>query len=128
MVNSNGLTVSAAARPFCPKWSWAHFLAASSDEKRIRKINLSPFLETPAIVGDLICRVPALAHPMLASPVAFIGSTELVPLLTNVAARLTVDDIIRQWALRLELRDCIRIMQWLWQMGIVVPATLAGES
>ena len=84
-------------------------------------------VETPAVVGDLIRRVPALVHPALASPVAFLGSTELVPLLTDVVAGLTVDEIIRQWALRLELRDCIRIMQWLWRMGIVVPAALVGE-
>src|SRR5262249_52478358 len=83
-------------------------------------------VETPAIVGDLICRVPALVHPALAQPVAFLGQTALAPLLGELVARRTADDILRRWTQRLPLRDCLRVIHWLWEMGIVVP--YIGES
>lgn len=84
-------------------------------------------VDTPAIVDDLIRRVPALVHPALSQPVAFLGPTALVPLLSDCVAGRTADTVLRLWTQRLALRDGIRVMNWLWQMGIVIPTTPDGS-
>jgi hypothetical protein len=78
-------------------------------------------VDTPAIVGDLIRRVPALVHPGLTQPVAFLGPTALAPLLTDLVAGRTAEAVLRLWTQRLALRDGMRILHWLWQMGIIIP-------
>ncbi|MGE3535925.1 MAG: NAD(P)/FAD-dependent oxidoreductase [Candidatus Tectimicrobiota bacterium] len=80
---------------------------------------------TPAIVGDLIRRVPALVHPTLAQPVAFLGATALAPLLTDFVAGRTAEAVLQRWTQHMALRDGRRILHWLWQQGIVLPATPA---
>lgn len=90
-------------------------------QQGLRLADTLQVVETPAIVGDLIARVPALLHPSLPQPVAFLGPTALAPLLRDIVPGRTAEAVLQRWTQRLPWRDGQRVLHWLWQMGLVMP-------
>lgn len=87
-------------------------------------LDLSPGLEIvklPCVVDRFIEARPAVRHPGLASPVAFLGEVELAPLLRCVRRGMTAPDLVRSWTPRVPPQQGSAIAQWLVSRGLLIP-------
>jgi len=86
-------------------------------------VELSPqleFVDLPCIDGEFVAVKPALRHPGLDSPVAYLGNWELAPLLRQLPAGMTPLEIARSWSSRIPLSAGLAIAGWLLGKGILV--------
>ncbi|MBL8810736.1 MAG: tryptophan 7-halogenase [Planctomycetaceae bacterium] len=86
-------------------------------------LELSPhaqFLETPVMKSDRISLEPALHHPRLDRPVAFVGETEVCPLLRGLNGNHTVGAILAAWESKIPGNLGLQIIQWLWEHEVLV--------
>jgi flavin-dependent dehydrogenase len=74
----------------------------------------------PTIEGNFIIATPAINHPLLDRPVAYLGNIAIVPLLKYILPMQTVMQIILQWSHFLPVEQCWAIMEWLWKKRIIV--------
>jgi flavin-dependent dehydrogenase len=84
---------------------------------------LSPnaiLVETPCLDGEFVTAAPALSHPRLARPVAYLGGRELAPLLRRLPAGSTPMQIARSWSDALPLESGLAIAGWLVRHGVLV--------
>jgi flavin-dependent dehydrogenase len=89
------------------------------------RIRLSPrttIEQTPVVQGDVIVAAAALRHESLERPVAFVGEVEIVPLLQRIERGQTAQATVQTWSERMPAELGWKIMHWLWQRRIVVPA------
>jgi flavin-dependent dehydrogenase len=85
---------------------------------------LSPDLavaDVPCLDGDFVAVTPALCHPALDEPLAFLGGVPLAPLIGRVRPGATLHDLARTWSDRVPLRSGLAIAAWLADRGILVP-------
>ena len=90
-------------------------------------LRLSPgveIVELPCVVDRYIEARPAVRHPSLAAPVAYMGEVELAPLLRCVRSGMTTRDLARSWMPRVPPAKGMAIAQWLVSRSLLVP--LAG--
>jgi len=64
---------------------------------------------------------PAVRHPSLTSPVAFLGDVELPPLLRGVRGGMTSPELLRSWMPRVPPDKGLSIAHWLMARGLLVP-------
>ena len=86
-------------------------------------LRLSPgveIVELPCVVDRFIEARPAVRHPSLAAPVAYLGEVELAPLLGCVRSGMTPRDLARSWMPRVPLREGLAIAQWLFSRGLLI--------
>ncbi|MEE8585696.1 MAG: hypothetical protein V3T83_12695, partial [Acidobacteriota bacterium] len=76
---------------------------------------------------DWIVRRPALKHPALDRPVAFLGGNDLAPLLEGLTEAEAACRIIDRWSSRIPPRKARQILNWLWEKGIVAAAEGFGS-
>ena len=84
---------------------------------------LSPdaaFVETPCLDGEFVSAAPALRHPRLARPVAYLGGRELASLLRIFPPGRTPLQIARSWSNRMPLESGLAIAGWLVNHGVLV--------
>jgi len=74
-------------------------------------------IETPVLAGERIRRMQTLNHPALRRPIAFLGGVELAPLMREVGAGRTADDLARSWPMA--RADSRRVLEWLWYAGLL---------
>ncbi len=79
---------------------------------------------TPIIDHDRIRQRPALHHPVLERPVAFLEGVELTPLLQQVTGDARA--VLTAWAASIPPQQGGRILAWLLQRGIVVADSAVG--
>jgi flavin-dependent dehydrogenase len=94
-------------------------------------LELSPGLEildVPCVVDRLIEARPAVRHPSLSSPVAFLGEVELTPLLRRVRSGMTPPELVRAWMPRVPPREGSAIAHWLVSKGLLVPQTSSPRA
>ena len=96
--------------------------ASLSAGRRIALSLSARIVDTPAVKGDLIVSVPALVHPALDRPVAYLAGAEVAPLLRDVPGGATANEAVARWSRRLAPEVGWRIMAWLWSRQIIVPA------
>ena len=92
-------------------------------------VQLSPdaeLLEVPRLGPDFVGLGPALHHPTLEAPVAYLGGWELAPLLRQVRAGMTPLQVVHSWSPRVPIKSGLAIAGWMLGRGILVPR--AGES
>jgi len=77
------------------------------------------FVDTPCIDGDFVTLKPAVAHPLLEEPVAYVGAWELRPLLGVVGRGMTPLDIARAWSDRMPLRSALQIAAWMLERDLL---------
>jgi flavin-dependent dehydrogenase len=85
-------------------------------------VALSPeatFEDKPCIVGDLIAVKPALNHPGLERPVAFLGGFELVTLLRPLRAGMALGALMDHW--RIPIGSKPAIAKWLLDHRVLTP-------
>ena len=76
---------------------------------------------TPCLDGNLIRSLPALCHPALDRPVAFLDAVAVAPLLSGVAPGDSIETIVQRWVRELPLERCLALMHWMLEHGILVP-------
>ncbi|MDX5298768.1 MAG: hypothetical protein LPK85_07430, partial [Gammaproteobacteria bacterium] len=78
---------------------------------------------TQAVIrGDLIEEIPALIHPSLARPVAFLDDLELLPLLACLMPGESAPHVLARWQRFLPQAHGLRVLDWLWKQRILIPA------
>ncbi len=104
---------------------------AASSVAESTPLGLSPGLEIldlPCVVDRLIEARPAVRHPGLASPVAFLGEVELVPLLRCVHGGMTASELVRSWMPRVAPQLGSTIARWLVSRGLLVPQQVGVDA
>ena len=90
------------------------------------RICLSPSAQlstTPVIQSNSIQLIPALSHPSLESPVAYLGNVEIAALLRLVTPGQTILELVQRWRYQHDLSVCWQVLQWCWGQDILVLAT-----
>ena len=77
-------------------------------------------VDLPCIEGEFVAVKPALRHPGLESPVAYLGGQEVVPLLQNLPTGATPLEIARWWSDKMPLESGLAIAGWMLTTGILV--------
>ena len=75
------------------------------------------------IVGDEICSRPALSHPSLGRPVAFVEGVELGLLLEMVGWSSDLGRLLLLWSHRVSPHQALRIATWLLTKQILEPVS-----
>jgi hypothetical protein len=91
------------------------------------------FVDLPCIDSEFVATKSALRHPRLERPVAYLGGTELTPLMRYLPAGLTPLEIAQLWFPKMSLRSALAIVTWLMNNGILVrhldvSATAGGDD
>jgi flavin-dependent dehydrogenase len=87
----------------------------------VGRLRLSPaarIIPTPCIVGDQVEMRPAVHHPNLRRPVAYLGGIELAPLLTTDHDD---GDLPSRWPATLSAEKAAAVALWLVSNEILVP-------
>jgi flavin-dependent dehydrogenase len=87
--------------------------------RRVRLVSDAAVLDTPCLVGDRIEVRRALAHPALDRPVAFLGGSELAPLLDHLPTAPSLAAAIGSWDRWLPAGRALEIAAWLRQRGLL---------
>jgi flavin-dependent dehydrogenase len=93
-------------------------------ERNAGPVELSAELELvdlPCIEGEFVVLAPALRHPRLEEPVAFLGGRALAPLLGQVRPGMTLPEVARAWADQVPVRSGLAIAGWMLDLGLLVP-------
>ncbi|MFY9970640.1 MAG: tryptophan 7-halogenase [Roseiarcus sp.] len=80
------------------------------------------FVETPCLDGEFVGVAPALRHPRLETPVAYLAGRALAPLLKDLPPGRTLLQIARGWSNRMPLESGLAIAGWLVNHGVLVSA------
>jgi flavin-dependent dehydrogenase len=104
-------TDSSPGRTIVPR-SFAHMRVALSPQLE--------FVTAPCLDGDFVSLQPALRHPRLAAPVAWVGNHAIVPLLQQVQAPATVLQLAISWSAQVPLSSGIALAGWLLRHEILV--------
>jgi flavin-dependent dehydrogenase len=97
--------------------------AADAKALTSRCVELSAELvieELPCIEGEFVVLKPAVRHPGLAAPVAYLSGEALVPLIGQIEAGSTPLQIARKWSAGMPLKSALSIAIWLLNAGILV--------
>lgn len=92
---------------------------------------LSPtvrFVEVPALVGSLVKRIPAVHHPGLAEPVAFVADLNAALLLGEIATVSGRDQMLERLEERVDPAISHHIMAWMYRTGIVIRQATSGSA
>jgi hypothetical protein len=84
-------------------------------------------VEVPALVGSLIKRVPAVHHPGLPDPIAFVAGVSVAFLLAEIASVSSRDEMLKHLERRTHPVVSRQIMAWMYDLGIVIPQATANS-
>lgn len=76
------------------------------------------YREMPCVVGDYLEIKLAVTHPALSQPTAYIGNTEIVPLIQNLENVFTINSVIDNWTALCSHKAAARLAVSLWSLGI----------
>lgn len=75
--------------------------------------------DLPCLGAQFVETRPALTHPRLESPVAYLGGTELAPLLCDVRPGMTTRELAQLWSGRVSHQTGLSIARWLVGHGVL---------
>ncbi len=78
-------------------------------------------VDIPVLSGAFIRRARALHHVGLEEPVAYLGGIALAPLVLDMPGPSTPDEIVRRWSALMPAPAARNIMNWMFEVGILVP-------
>jgi flavin-dependent dehydrogenase len=125
------LRAQRTAEPFWLRRSQEVPLTAPREQRLPRpasgqsSLGISPALrlvDTPVLSGSFVTLARALSLPTLESPVAYLGDFPLAPLIETIEGQATIDQILQGWARHVPPAAAARIMDWMWETGILVAA------
>jgi hypothetical protein len=76
-------------------------------------------VDVAVLSGDLIRLAPALSHPRLEQPIAYLGGIALAPLAADLVDGLAMGQLLSQWAEQMPSRTAWRIFRWMCAHGIL---------
>ena len=92
--------------------------APQPGQRLIRSPALSVSPE-PCVVGDFIEMHPAVHHPSLDRPVAFLGPVALATVLEALPATMGLDDLFHHVASRIDASYVPTVVRWLVEQSLV---------
>ena len=99
--------------PALPPAAWGRQIALST---------LAELIDLPCIIGDFVALNPALRHPALERPVAFLDGFAVVPLLRRVRPGITPAALVGEWSAALPPAKAAAIARFLLGHRVLVPA------
>jgi flavin-dependent dehydrogenase len=111
-----------AAGPIDPQSSvpTSEVSALMASNARVRVSPEAEVIDVPRLEAERVGLGPALRHPALDGPVAYLGGWELAPLLNGVRTGMTPLQVVRSWAPRVPVSTGISIAGWMLGRGILV--------
>jgi 2-polyprenyl-6-methoxyphenol hydroxylase-like FAD-dependent oxidoreductase len=76
----------------------------------------------PALVGDLIERLPSLVHRSEPRPVTWLNGHLLAPLLDRMGSGVRTSTILAGWSAMMPADEACSVLTWLMARGIVEPS------
>jgi hypothetical protein len=110
---------SERSRPFEPAAHAPHKPSPLPRDARLRLSARATVQPTPSVLGDLVALAPALAHPGLERPVAFIQDRPVSTLLDGIAASSTPTVVAQRWSHALGIDAAWRTLGWWWSAGVL---------
>ncbi len=114
----------AAAAPESERSEAASAPLPQPRDTRLRLSAEAALVATPCVTGDLIATRPALVHPRLERPVAFLDGIEIAPLLAAIPPEVTLEELTARWSQRLPQApppQVAALAGWLIRHEILVP-------
>ncbi|WP_424886977.1 flavin-dependent monooxygenase QhpG [Streptomyces sp. XH2] len=87
--------------------------------RRLRLTPAAQLVSTPCVVGDQVSFRPALSHPTLARPVAYLGGLALAPLAESLSGEHTLAETLRAWSRTMPPERAMAIARWLHRHDLV---------
>ncbi|MEV4925443.1 flavin-dependent monooxygenase QhpG [Streptomyces roseoverticillatus] len=81
--------------------------------QRLRLTPAAQLVSTPCVVGDQVSFRPAVSHPALARPVAYLGGLALAPLAESLSGDHTLAETLRAWSHTMAPEQAVAIAEWL---------------
>ncbi|MEZ4412529.1 MAG: NAD(P)/FAD-dependent oxidoreductase [Gemmatimonadales bacterium] len=75
--------------------------------------------DEPCLVGDFVESRPAVHHPRLDDPVAFVAGVELAPLLARIPRAAPAAEIARSLANAMPADQAVALTSWLYRNGLL---------
>jgi flavin-dependent dehydrogenase len=99
---------------------WAAELRVSPD---------ASVVPVPCVVGDEVRAHPAIVHPRLDRPVAFVGGHGVVALLDEVVAARRMQPLVDAWSDRMPRSQAARVAAWMVRRGLIeVASARSGDE
>jgi len=76
----------------------------------------------PVIAGDYVSLAPALAHPELERPIAFVRNVPIAELTASLSGGAVLPVLMEQWAGRLPEREARNLLATLWSRNVIEAA------
>jgi flavin-dependent dehydrogenase len=102
--------------------------ARSLATMRLQRSPATEFTELPCLDAEFVAVKPALRHPRLEGPVAFVGDRAVAPLVQQLPAGLTPMEIARAWSHDRPLAPALALVVWLVEHGILEPQALSNAA
>jgi 2-polyprenyl-6-methoxyphenol hydroxylase-like FAD-dependent oxidoreductase len=112
-----------------PFWRCRGADAAKDAKRRIAPPNLDVVVRVAsevtirpagALVGDAVVEVPAVTHPALSGPVAWLGRRHLAALVAAIDRPLTIGSVMQRWAGLTSRHEALQLFTWFWERGLLV--------
>ena len=100
--------------------SWAQPASSPALHDTIAVSEATSITQTPVIQDAYITYHPALTHPALDRPVAFVQGAPVVPLLRFVGQGRSVRELLDRWSQEMPVSRAGDMLQWLWTRGVLV--------
>jgi flavin-dependent dehydrogenase len=78
-------------------------------------------IDVPVLSETIIRPAPALSHPRLEQPIAFLGGIPLAPLVSGLVDGLTSEQLLTRWTQRIPRQTAADIFRWFCANGILEP-------
>jgi flavin-dependent dehydrogenase len=86
---------------------------------RVRLSDVVQIVQVPVLSGSLIKRTPALSHPRLKQPIAYLNGIALAPLAAELVDGLAMEQLLARWTERMPSRIAWNIFRWMCACGIL---------
>jgi flavin-dependent dehydrogenase len=92
-----------------------------SASTRLGLSSLARFEDVPCLIGDFVEWRPAVSHPRLEEPLAYLGGWVVAERLRRLAPGQTPLQIARAWSDAMPLADALAIIGWLTRKALLIP-------
>ena len=75
----------------------------------------------PVMQEMFIAAAPALHHPSLNRPIAYLEGFDVIKLLREITPGQTAESVVNNWSSKIPSRPTDEIMSWLWSRKILIP-------
>jgi hypothetical protein len=85
----------------------------------VRLSDVVQIVQIPVLSGNIIKKAPALSHPRLKQPIAYLNGIALAPLATDLVDGLAMDQLLTRWTERMPSQIAWNIFRWMCAYGIL---------